>query len=500
MNNRSLHQSYQATPYPSRPVQLSHPDHLYVVGRLHGLTPPPVASARVLELGCGSGGNLLPMAATLPGGRFLGIDLAERQIETAQAAATSAGLDNIEFRAGDALAILDGADEAPFDYIIMHGLYSWVPPEVQSALLPLCRGLLSDRGIAYVSYNTYSGWHGRGLVRDLMQRACQDISEPEARAAAARQALDNLAVAYAQGDDAYAKLLGEEQVRVAALENGFLLHDLLVVENHPLYVDDFLSRAGAADLQFLSEANVAASREENFSPEARRQLAALDDTIGWEQQIDFILNRSFRQSLLCPTNSNVQRRMEPAWLTGLHMASPLRPLGPDADGLPGEAFFATPDGGRIGMTDPNAIAALNHLALAWPGFLPFAELGATVGDGAIVAQLAIDLYPRNWLDLAPRSPRFTKSPGRRPMAAALARWQITQGELVTDLRHRNVAITDSFTRQLLPLLDGETDRAALMAAVPGFARDIHPQVANDDAEALLDAALHQLAERCLLVQ
>lgn len=300
MNNRSFHQSYQATPYPNRPVQLSHPDHLYVVGRLHGLTPPPVASARVLELGCGSGGNLLPMAATLPGGRFLGIDLAERQIETAQAAATSAGLDNIEFRAGDALAILDGADEAPFDYIIMHGLYSWAPPEVQSALLPLCRGLLSDRGIAYVSYNTYPGWHGRGLVQDLMQRACQDISEPEARAAAARQALDDLAVAYAQGDDAYAKLLGEEQVRVAALENGFLLHDLLEVENHPLYVDDFLSRAGAADLQFLSEANVAASREENFSPEARRQLAALDDTIGREQQIDFILNRSFHQRLLCP--------------------------------------------------------------------------------------------------------------------------------------------------------------------------------------------------------
>lgn len=144
MNTTSLHETYQATPYPSRPVPLSHPDHLYVVGRLHGLTPTEVTGARVLELGCASGGNLLPMAASLPEAEFVGVDLSERQIEMAQAGAAAGGLENVEFLAGDALSLLAGGLGRRFDYIILHGLYSWVPVEVQAALLPLCRRLLTD--------------------------------------------------------------------------------------------------------------------------------------------------------------------------------------------------------------------------------------------------------------------------------------------------------------------------------------------------------------------
>ncbi len=500
MNDSALHRSYQATPYPSRPVPLSHPDHLYVVGRLHGLTPTKPDAARVLELGCGAGGNFLPMAATLPAGRFTGVDLSERQIEGAETAARAGALDNVEFLAGDALALLKGQVGQSYDYIVLHGLYSWVPLDVQAALLPLCRRLLAPNGMVYISYNTYPGWHGRGLVRDLMQRAGANMAEPAARVLAARQALDNMIPALAQADDAYAKLLAEESLRVADLDDGFLLHDLLEAENHPLYVDEFLARAEGAGLQFLSEANVAASREENFSPAARRQLAAIDDAVPREQRIDFILNRSFRQTLLCPAGTTVQRRIEPDWLAGMHMASPLRPLGPDPNGAPGEAFFATPDGGRIGMTAPNAITALNHLALAWPDFMSFRDLSAMVGDGAMVAQLAIDLYPRNWLDLSPRRPPFTTTPGPRPKSTALARWQMRQGDRVTDQRHRSVTITDGFTRQLLPLLDGLTDRGMLMAAIAAFERGADTLVANDDSEATLDAALHQLAERCLLVQ
>ena len=117
----------------------------------------------------------------------------------------------------------------------------------------------------------------------------------------------------------------------------------------------------------------------------------------------------------------------------------------------------------------------------------------------MVAELVIDLYPRNWLDLLPRAAVFTTTPGDRPLVTALARRQMQQGELVTDLRHRSVTIADAFTRQLLPLLDGEMDRAALMAAIAGFETSDPALVANDDAEALLGAALHQLAERCLLV-
>ncbi len=504
MNRPSLHESYQATPYPSRPVPLSHPDHLYVVGRLHGLAPAPVTAARVLELGCGEGGNLLPMAATLPRGRFIGIDLSGRQIHMAQAAAQAANLDNVEFRAGDAVSLASSlaqaADGQGFDYIILHGLYSWVPLDVQAALLHLCRDLLADNGMVYISYNTYPGWHTRGLVRELMLRAGVSAASPAERAAMARAALDDLIPAYAQAGDGYATYLAEEKARVDEMEDSFLLHDLLEVENHPVYVDDFLARAGAAGLQFVSEANVAASREENFSPEARRQLAAMDDPVAREQRIDFVLNRSFRQTVLCADGATVQRRIAAGWLHDLYLASPVRPMGQDPDGAPGEAFFATPDGGRMGMTAPSAIAALNHLALIWPDFMTFEALAGTVGDGAIVAQLVIDLYPRNWLDLLPRAPAFTTTPGPLPMATALARWQIEQGDQVTDLRHRSVTITDISTRQLLPCMDGQTDRGALLAAIAGFETRDPALTANAEPEVLLDAVLQQLAERCLLVR
>ena len=75
-----------------------------------------------------------------------------------------------------------------------------------------------------------------------------------------------------------------------------------------------------------------------------------------------------------------------------------------------------------------------------------------------------------------------------------------RGNMVTDLRHRNVTITDDFTRQLLPLLDGRTDRDALTREIARFEQDADPLAADDDAEATLEAALRQLAERCLLVQ
>jgi len=492
--------SFTAAHYTSQPVTLSHPDHLYVVGRLHGLTPRRVENARVLELGCGAGGNILPMAATIPGGRFVGIDLSERKIEMAKVAAAAGGLMNIDLLAGDAMVVLKEVEGLAFDYIVLHSQFSGVPVEVQNTLLPFCRRLLSDLGILYVSYNTYPGGHGRELVRAFMLRARAGIDRPEEQVSVARCALNDLKAAYAQADDSFAKLLEEEKTRIDDMDDSLLMHDLFEIENHPIYVDDFIARAHEAGLQYISESNMAASREENFSPEAQRQLSTVTNTVQREQLIDFILNRSFRQTLLCRRGPAVQRQIAPSPLSEFHMASPLLPMGQDEGGAPGEAFFATPDGGRIGITIPKAITALNHLALAWPGFLPALDLAERIGDSAILAKLAIDLYPRNWLDLLPRLPQFTTTPGKFPMTTELARWQVGQGETVTDLRHRKVNVTDEFTRQLIPLLDGQSDRQNLMVAASEFNRDPDMLVANCDPESELNSTLFQLAERCLLVQ
>src|SRR5262245_21758972 len=90
--------SYEEMPYLSKPLYPTHPDCLATVASLLGMTPAPVASCRVLELGCATGGNLIPMAATLPGSRFLGIDLSPRQVVMGEETVRALGLTNLELR------------------------------------------------------------------------------------------------------------------------------------------------------------------------------------------------------------------------------------------------------------------------------------------------------------------------------------------------------------------------------------------------------------------
>ena len=155
------HISYQSYAFPQ-----SAPPRVAGLAQLFGLTPPPVATARVLELGCASGGNLLPIAARFPDARVVGVDFSPRHVEEARQRIAKLNLVNAEIRLGD-IATLDLADEA-FDYIICHGVYSWVPPSAREAILRIAGRQLTTNGVAYVSYNVYPGWHLRSIIRDLM--------------------------------------------------------------------------------------------------------------------------------------------------------------------------------------------------------------------------------------------------------------------------------------------------------------------------------------------
>ena len=138
--------------------------------RMFGLQPPPIATARVLELGCASGGNLIPMAFNLPDGEFVGIDLSRTHVDAALSTMRALGMRNIRIAHGSILDI----DESwgLFDYIICHGVFSWVEPQVQDAILRIAADNLVENGIAYISYNTYPGWHMReiGQAHDAVSR------------------------------------------------------------------------------------------------------------------------------------------------------------------------------------------------------------------------------------------------------------------------------------------------------------------------------------------
>ena len=194
--------SYEEVPYGSKPLYPTHPDCLATVATLMGMQPAAVENCRVLEMGCATGGNLIPMAATLPHSQFVGIDLSPRQIAEGQKLVDALGLTNIRLAP---VSILDVDDAfGQFDYIICHGVYSWVPSAVQDKILEICSRNLAPQGVAYVSYNTYPGWHARGMVREMMGFHAKRFDDPSVRVGQARAFLEFVAKGVTEPDTAYA--------------------------------------------------------------------------------------------------------------------------------------------------------------------------------------------------------------------------------------------------------------------------------------------------------
>ncbi|MBN9521961.1 class I SAM-dependent methyltransferase [bacterium] len=196
--------SYDEVPYESHPYAQTHPSRLAVVARLFGLDPPPVETARVLELGAAAGGNLVPVAEAFPRARCVGIDLSARQVADGDAFIKQLGLTNVELRH----ASITDVDDAygTFDYVICHGVFSWVPTAVRDAILDVCAKRLAPNGVAYVSYNTYPGWHMRGMIRDMMRYHAMRFPDAKTRVGQARALLDFLAQSNRQ-EGAYSALL-----------------------------------------------------------------------------------------------------------------------------------------------------------------------------------------------------------------------------------------------------------------------------------------------------
>ena len=168
---------YDEVAYPSLPIAHTHPDRLATVGMHFGMRPAAVERCRVLELGCSSGANLLAMAVGLPESEFVGVDLASKPIARGKAMVEALGLKNLNLRQADLLEM--APDYGKFDYIIAHGLYTWVPAPVRDQMMAICKASLAPQGIAYVSYDAFPGSYARVMVREMMLFHIRDFREPQ---------------------------------------------------------------------------------------------------------------------------------------------------------------------------------------------------------------------------------------------------------------------------------------------------------------------------------
>jgi SAM-dependent methyltransferase len=278
--------SYDEMPYESHPYAQTHPSRLAVVARLFGLQPPAVETCRVLELASAAGGNIVPIAEAFPASRWIGIDLSQRQIDDGQRLVHKLGLKNVALRRADIMEVDDSYGE--FDYIIAHGVFSWVPTEVREKILDICSKRLAPNGVAYISFNTYPGWHMRGMIRDMMQFHANRFTEPRQRVQQARALLDFLATSVRQ-EGPYSALLKSELDNIRNQTDNYLYHEHLEHVNDPLYFHQFVSMARRHGMRYLGEARLPTMVTGNFGPEVQKTLKSLaPDQIQTEQYMDFL--------------------------------------------------------------------------------------------------------------------------------------------------------------------------------------------------------------------
>jgi SAM-dependent methyltransferase len=428
--------AYDEVLYEGHPFDQTHPDRLATVARVFGAAPAAPSDCRLLEIGCGDGGNLVPMAYTLPGSRFVGIDAGARGIEKGLQLALDAGVSNVELLHLDILAA--GAELGTFDYIVAHGVYSWTPPAVQEKILALCGELLRPHGVAYISYSVYPGAHIRQMVAEMLQDRTARFDDPLAKIEQARGMLGFLA-----GGSA---LLRQEVERLAQRRPATLFHDELSPHHHPLYFREFMERAAGHNLQYLGEAEFAQMQETGLSAETvgvLRQIAP--GLIEREQHLDFLRCRRFRQTLLCRSQVTLDRRIRSAQMREFFVR------GARDEALPPIT------------NHPTAEAAAAALNAAWPGALSFAELltATREQDEEVLADLILAHYACGRFELRTEAPRFARTVSERPRASAVARAQARTGEYVTNLCHTPVRLEDEWSRTLLLALDGTRDRAEL---------------------------------------
>ena len=529
----SLLNSYDEVPYESHPFAQTHPSRLFTIGTLFGMRPTPVQRCRVLELGCAAGGNLIPMADLLPDSEFIGIDLSDRQILEGQAMVKEFGLKNLTLKTASIMDV--DASYGMFDYVICHGVFSWVPKDVQDKVYEICAKQMTPNGVAYISYNTYPGWHLRGMIRDMMRYHSARFNTAQLRTQQARALLDFLAQSVKQDGSAYAVLLKTELETLRHQADHYLYHEHLEENNQPLYFHQFADRAKAHGLKYLGEARVGTMVTGNFGPEIEKTLRMLaTDQVQAEQYMDFLRNRMFRETLICLDRVQPNWAVNPESLRVLHVASAAKAV--NAEGNPltdvpvkteDTVSYKSPAGMSMGTNRPLLKACMQVLSAAYPATLPFESLrkqareligGAEPADpkqalediqviaiGLLNCYMGSDLVELHGMPI-----NFAKQPGDHPTATALARLQASKAPMVTNRRHEVVRLNE-LDRHLVPLLDGKNDRSQLVEKLTTIAQTGALNVQKDgltiyDAKeihtaltSIIDQAVANVARMALLV-
>ncbi len=485
MNNP---EPYEAVPYPDFVHPRTNPDSIAAMVRLFGAAAPsPLHEpCRVLELGCGQGGNLISQASLYPDSQFFGIDLSPGHIAAGQTAIDQLELSNVELRQGNLSEFPAGFDRfddgTAFDYILAHGVYSWVSEEVREHVLRICHDHLSPRGVAFVSYNTLPGWHAKGMVREIIQQhAANHPGEPLQMIREAKRFLADLTESVPESTG-YGKLLREQFQSLCQSDEAYLFHEQFEAVNEPRYFHQFIREIGATNMQFVCESNFAFVPSQSAG--MQRRLVSMP-MLEREQTIDYLCNRTFRQSLICRADSSATIGTEPNSdaINDLYLSTevscfdtedaPLSSILPE-----GEMRIANPDGATATLRGPATMAAMLRLSQLRPASESFTQLWehvlATVPDcedsnatRTVLREELLQLAQVAMVRFSAGPLPLTHGVSNQPQASRLARWQAERGDVVTSQLHQAIRL-DEATREMIGLCDGKNNLDAIIDGMLRF--------------------------------
>ncbi len=494
---------YDQVLYPGEPFVQTHPDRLGTIASLFGMQPALASRCRVLELGCGIGGNLIPIACQNPESEFLGIDLSARQIEHGREAIAGLGLPNIRLEHGDIMQVTRALGE--FDFIVAHGVYSWVPDPVRRKVLSICRENLAPQGVAFISFNAYPGCRRRDVARDLMQFHVRRVTDPQMRLKQGRAVLELFA--RLANDDVYGSVLKEQDRWTKGTSDAVVHHDDLAAIATPFLLHQVVDRAAEEGLQYLSEATFAHSSLGGQPAHFAKLLGQFppEEMVAREQYLDFLVGRTFREALFCRAEVALRRTVSPSQMRDYWLAtsSAIVPQPVDFAGdarSPALAITEHPAARYIGE-------AMRCLQNVWPHSIRFADLAEAAAQSAspfhvrhedaeqILARTLFRAYRAGTLQLHLDPPPLAGSPSERPRASAVARSQARTTTRLVNLRHVTTDVTDNRLRRCLLLADGTRTLEQIAHA---FSHDEREEGGADVTLAQVEHCLRELAQRCLL--
>lgn len=457
---------YDQVAYPGLVYPFATPDRLSVFGALFGLGSAAPPDATVIELGCGDGTNLLAIAQRFPTATLIGVDLSEEALSIARQRATGAGLTQVSFVRLDLAELGQDHPLPPCDYLIAHGLLSWVAPATRQKILALAGRLLKPSGVAMLSFLTYPGQHDIEPLRGLMRHHVAKVTDPGKRVTQARDiALWQYERVKKLHGDARARLLYDLVLEWHQLPDAVFLHDLLADERHPLTISAFCAEADSAGLSWLANARMDEPRNEHLPEDLREFVAAIPDPVRRQSYLDAFLMTRFRTSLFHRKDNPARRGATADAFLGFFATS----LIPRRELADTQTVIVSTAVGQIRLS-PEATALLKHLADHRPHALALAELG----DAETVGIAASQLWLAGAIELTRAQPALAMSLSTTPRVSPLARLLAREGRTsVPTLWHREVRLPD--------------DSRALIAASDG--QSPWPESARELAEALFDEGL-----------